>query len=109
MIVCACVWLRALARDGLTMLVVTHEMDFAREVSHRVLVLHGGEVIEEGPPRAVLDAPTVSARGGGVAERTPEVAVEGEAGLFPFAARAKRQMGLGGESPLGGSAHREMG
>ncbi|MFO0627552.1 MAG: ATP-binding cassette domain-containing protein [Polyangiales bacterium] len=50
--------LRALARDGLTMLVVTHEMDFAREVSHRVLVLHGGEVIEEGPPRAVLDAPT---------------------------------------------------
>ncbi len=50
--------LRALADDGLTMLVVTHEMRFAREVSHRTLVLHGGQIIEDGPSREVLDAPT---------------------------------------------------
>jgi polar amino acid transport system ATP-binding protein len=49
--------LRALADDGLTMLVVTHEMRFAREVSHRVLVLHGGAIIEDGPPAAVIDRP----------------------------------------------------
>ncbi len=49
--------LRTLAADGLTMLVVTHEMKFAREVSHRTLVLHGGQIIEDGPPSEVLDAP----------------------------------------------------
>lgn len=49
--------LRALAKEGLAMLIVTHEMRFAREVSHRVLVLHGGRIIEEGPAASVLDAP----------------------------------------------------
>ncbi len=49
--------LTALAKGGLTMLVVTHEMRFAREVSDRVLVLHGGAVIEDGPPTEVLDRP----------------------------------------------------
>ncbi len=49
--------LRALARDGLTMLVVTHEMKFAREVSHRTLVLHGGAIIEDGAPGEVIDNP----------------------------------------------------
>jgi polar amino acid transport system ATP-binding protein len=49
--------LRALAEGGLTMLIVTHEMRFAKEVSDRVLVLHGGEVIEDGPPAEVLDRP----------------------------------------------------
>jgi len=49
--------LGALAADGLTMLIVTHEMRFAREVSHRTLVLHGGQIIEEGPSRSVIDDP----------------------------------------------------
>jgi len=49
--------LTTLAKGGLTMLVVTHEMRFAREVSDRVLVLHGGAVIEDGPPAEVLDRP----------------------------------------------------
>ena len=49
--------LTALAKGGLTMLVVTHEMRFAREVSDRVLVLHGGAVIEDGAPAEVLDRP----------------------------------------------------
>ncbi|MBK8260991.1 MAG: amino acid ABC transporter ATP-binding protein [Nannocystis sp.] len=49
--------LRGLADDGLTMLIVTHEMRFAREASDRVLVLHGGAIIEDGPPAAVIDRP----------------------------------------------------
>lgn len=50
--------LRSLAGDGLTMVVVTHEMRFAREVAHKVMVLCDGGVIEEGPPEEVLDHPT---------------------------------------------------
>ena len=49
--------LTKLAGEGLTMLVVTHEMRFAHEVSHRILVLHGGDIIEDGPPGEVLDRP----------------------------------------------------
>jgi ABC-type polar amino acid transport system ATPase subunit len=42
--------LRGLARDGMTMLVVTHEMGFAREVASRVMFMDGGVVVEEAPP-----------------------------------------------------------
>jgi polar amino acid transport system ATP-binding protein len=49
--------MRKLAEDGLTMLVVTHEMGFAREVSHRTLVLHGGTILEDGPSKDVIDHP----------------------------------------------------
>jgi ABC-type polar amino acid transport system ATPase subunit len=49
--------MRKLAEDGLTMLVVTHEMKFARDVSHRTLVLHGGTIIEDGPSHEVIDRP----------------------------------------------------
>jgi ABC-type histidine transport system ATPase subunit len=49
--------MRELARDGTTMIVVTHEMRFAREVSDRVLFLHNGLIEEEGPPEAVFGAP----------------------------------------------------
>jgi ABC-type polar amino acid transport system ATPase subunit len=49
--------MRTLGQDGLTLLVVTHEIRFAREVSHRTLVLHGGTIIEDGPSRDVLDHP----------------------------------------------------
>jgi polar amino acid transport system ATP-binding protein len=49
--------LRALVADGLTMLLVTHEIRFAREAAGRVLVLDGGKVIEDGAPAAVLDDP----------------------------------------------------
>jgi cystine transport system ATP-binding protein/L-cystine transport system ATP-binding protein len=41
--------MRQLAEEGMTMLVVTHEMDFARNVSSRVLFMEGGSVIESGP------------------------------------------------------------
>jgi polar amino acid transport system ATP-binding protein len=50
--------MKSLAEDGMTMLVVTHEMGFAREVADRVLFLDGGVIVEQGPAREVLGAPT---------------------------------------------------
>ncbi len=49
--------MRDLARDGMTMMVVTHEMGFAREVADRVVFMDAGIVVEEGPPSEVLVAP----------------------------------------------------
>lgn len=49
--------MRQLAEEGRTMLVVTHEMGFAREVSNRVMFLHQGLVEEEGPPAALFGQP----------------------------------------------------
>ncbi|WP_298965942.1 amino acid ABC transporter ATP-binding protein [uncultured Methylobacterium sp.] len=49
--------MRALAEDGMTMLVVTHEIGFAREVADRVLFLDGGVIVEQGPARRVLTEP----------------------------------------------------
>ena len=49
--------MKALAEDGMTMVVVTHEMSFAKEVADRVVVLHQGELIEEGPPAQVFGNP----------------------------------------------------
>ena len=49
--------MRELAADGTTMIVVTHEMGFAREVSDRVMFLHNGLIEEEGPPEQMFGAP----------------------------------------------------
>ena len=49
--------MRALARDGMTMVVVTHEMGFAREVGDHLVFMDGGAVVESGPPRQVLSDP----------------------------------------------------
>ena len=49
--------MRSLAEEGRTMLVVTHEMGFARDVSNQVVFLHKGVVEEEGPPAEVFGAP----------------------------------------------------
>jgi ABC-type polar amino acid transport system ATPase subunit len=49
--------MRDLARSGMTMLVVTHEMQFAREVGDRVLFMDGGRIVEQGDPLDVLDRP----------------------------------------------------
>jgi polar amino acid transport system ATP-binding protein len=51
--------MKALADEGMTMLVVTHEMDFARRVADRVMVFDKGRIIEQGPPRQIFEAPTV--------------------------------------------------
>jgi arginine/ornithine transport system ATP-binding protein len=49
--------IRGLAEEGRTMLVVTHEMTFARDVSSKVMFLHDGQVEEDGPPAQVFDQP----------------------------------------------------
>jgi polar amino acid transport system ATP-binding protein len=49
--------MRSLARDGMTMVVVTHEIGFAREVADEVVFMDGGVVAERGPPAQVLQAP----------------------------------------------------
>ncbi len=49
--------MRQLAEEGRTMVVVTHEMGFAREVANRVVFLHEGRVEEEGPPEQVFGTP----------------------------------------------------
>jgi polar amino acid transport system ATP-binding protein len=49
--------MRELAREGMTMIVVTHEIGFAREVADRVVFMDHGVIVEEGPPAQVLDAP----------------------------------------------------
>ena len=49
--------MRQLARDGMTMIVVTHEMGFAREVGDALVFMDGGRIVEAGDPRKVLSAP----------------------------------------------------
>jgi len=49
--------MRRLAAEGMTMIVVTHEMGFAREVADRVVFMDDGVIVEEGPPREVLSDP----------------------------------------------------
>jgi polar amino acid transport system ATP-binding protein len=49
--------MRGLAGAGMTMVVVTHEMGFAREVADRVVFMDGGVVVEQGPPAQLLGAP----------------------------------------------------
>ena len=49
--------MQALAEEGMTMVVVTHEMGFARQVAHRVLFIDEGVVVEEGPPHTLFDTP----------------------------------------------------
>jgi polar amino acid transport system ATP-binding protein len=49
--------IRSLARDGMTMVIVSHEMAFVREVASRVVFMDRGRVVESGPPVAIFDAP----------------------------------------------------
>ncbi|MDN3555936.1 amino acid ABC transporter ATP-binding protein [Halomonas maura] len=49
--------MRELANEGMTMMIVTHEMGFAREVADRVIYIHKGEIAEEGPPETIFDSP----------------------------------------------------
>jgi polar amino acid transport system ATP-binding protein len=50
--------MKALAEEGMTMVVVTHEMSFARRVGDWVAVFDTGRIVEEGPPRQIFEAPT---------------------------------------------------
>ena len=50
--------MKSLAEGGMTMMVVTHEMGFARDVGSRVVFMDGGVIVEQGPPSEVFDNPT---------------------------------------------------
>ncbi|HAO6147776.1 TPA: amino acid ABC transporter ATP-binding protein, partial [Listeria monocytogenes] len=50
--------MKELAKDGMTMMIVTHEMGFAREVGDRVIFMDGGYIVEEGKPAEIFDNPT---------------------------------------------------
>ncbi len=50
--------MRQLVKEGMTMLVVTHEMSFARDVCDRVVIMSDAEIVEEGPPEVIFRAPT---------------------------------------------------
>lgn len=52
--------MKQLADEGMTMVVVTHEMDFARRVADWVVVFDHGRIVEEGPPKQIFDAPLVA-------------------------------------------------
>ena len=50
--------IRELAAQGMTMVIATHEMAFARDVANRVCFLDGGTILEEGPPDRIFSEPT---------------------------------------------------
>src|SRR5690606_28579071 len=52
--------MRGLAADGMTMVVVTHEMSFAREVADHCVFMEDGAIVESGPPAELFDAPRSS-------------------------------------------------
>jgi polar amino acid transport system ATP-binding protein len=49
--------IRGMAREGMTMVVVTHELRFAREVGDRCVFMDHGRIVEEGPPQRLLTSP----------------------------------------------------
>ena len=49
--------MKELAKEGMTMVVVTHEMGFAREVADRVIFMADGKIVEEGRPEEIFSAP----------------------------------------------------
>jgi polar amino acid transport system ATP-binding protein len=50
--------MRQLAEEGMTMVVVTHEMGFAKRVANRVIMMDHGSIVEEGPPKLIFSSPT---------------------------------------------------
>lgn len=49
--------IRDIAKDGMTMLIVTHEIDFARELCNRIIFMDGGKIVEEGTPKEIFNHP----------------------------------------------------
>jgi ABC-type polar amino acid transport system ATPase subunit len=79
--------MRDLARDGMTMLVVTHEMHFARDVGDRVIFMDDGRIVEQGKPADVLDRPREERtqrflrRSLQLAHSLDELTIEGQGGV----------------------------
>ena len=51
--------MKSMAQEGITMVVATHEMEFAREVANHVIFMEGGNIVEEGPPEQIFQHPKV--------------------------------------------------
>jgi polar amino acid transport system ATP-binding protein len=49
---------RQLAQEGMTMIIVTHEISFARDVGDRIIFMDGGAIVEEGPPPNIIASPS---------------------------------------------------
>lgn len=49
--------MKELAKSGMTMVIVTHEMNFAKSIADKVVVLEEGSIIEQGPPEQIFDHP----------------------------------------------------
>jgi len=49
--------MRDLAREGMTMLIVTHEMGFAKSVSDEIIFMENGKIVEQGPPQRLFNNP----------------------------------------------------
>ena len=67
--------MRQLAEEGMTMLVVTHEMNFARHVSNRVVFMEGGRIIEQNGAQEFFRAPERSADAGVPRENQPTLKI----------------------------------
>ena len=76
---------RELAKSGMTMIIATHEMSFAREVADRVCFLDAGVILEEGPPERIFSAPSRAADA-----RVPRARDRGGAALVPVRTRWSR-------------------
>ncbi len=49
--------IRKIAKEGITMIIVTHEMGFAQEVANHIVFMEGGSIVEEGPPKTIFQSP----------------------------------------------------
>src|SRR5205085_12001593 len=63
--------MRELKRSGMTMLVVSHEMRFARDAADRVIFMDHGAIVEEGPPGRIFSSPSETRTPVSIAELTP--------------------------------------
>jgi polar amino acid transport system ATP-binding protein len=98
-----------LAHEGATMIVVSHEMAFAREAADRVLYLEGGVIVEEGPPEQVLDDPQEEATKQFLRRFLSEGAKAPTTGepdpVSPFGGDTSKPDSLAGRSGGGGTRH----
>lgn len=68
--------IRKIAREGITMIIVTHEMDFAREISNQIIFMDAGVVVEEGDPQSIFNAPKHERTRQFLKRLTPEINFE---------------------------------
>ena len=92
---------RELAAGGMTMIIATHEMGFARDIAHRVCFLDGGRIVEEGPPAVDVQR---AARGADAAIPATDHRRGPDVGLPPRAALGRLPISDSGDSDSPGSA-----